>query len=327
MGLCALVLLVAPWHSARRQTGASLGLEFAVAISIIASVTPLMSVASDFVSIFLPISFVVSLVFMVASRFCTWNIVSERREQVAEITSDFVRGTIHDEVEEQANISLGSALFEGRFWVIFLTLGSLCGSGMMVSNHLSDLVLAIGWSTSSAVAFFAVGNSLSRILLGYFSGKLIKIIDRSSFLVIFTWLMCLGLLLIVALPNSVIAVKVGIALCGFGFGSPWMLVPAIEMEWYGNGHFGRIHGFMMLSGTVGMTLFRIEEEVYKGANTVLTGAAIIVAFAAVVSTLRFFVGALKRGTLKRSKDAYSDEVNHLSSGSLGNSLTLPLCSV
>merc|ERR1712113_328485 len=51
--------------------------------------------------------------------------------------------------------------------------------------------------------------------------------------------------------------KLGILLSGFAFGTPWMLVPALEMEWYGSANFGRIHGVMMLAAGFGLALLRI----------------------------------------------------------------------
>ena len=46
------------------------------------------------------------------------------------------------------------------------------------------------------------------------------------------------------------AVNVGVFVVGAAFGSFWVLVPAIEREWYGKRDFGRIHGVMMVAAYV-----------------------------------------------------------------------------
>merc|ERR1712054_484536 len=44
-------------------------------------------------------------------------------------------------------------------------------------------------------------------------------------------------------------------LSGFAFGMPWILVPAIEIDWYGHKYFSSIHGVMMLAAVTGVLLF------------------------------------------------------------------------
>lgn len=47
-------------------------------------------------------------------------------------------------------------------------------------------------------------------------------------------------------------------LAGFAFGMPWILVPAIEIDWYGHKHFSSIHGVMMLAAIMGvLALFNL----------------------------------------------------------------------
>merc|ERR1712228_914376 len=107
------------------------------------------------------------------------------------------------------------------------------------------------------MSLFAVGNSLSRLLLGFFSDLLVRWISRGNFLIGFTLLMSLGLACLSFFSQSKVAVMSGVILCGFAFGSPWMLVPTMEMEWYGDKYFGRIHGIMMLAAGLGVSLLRV----------------------------------------------------------------------
>ncbi|CAK0900534.1 unnamed protein product, partial [Prorocentrum cordatum] len=132
--------------------------------------------------------------------------------------------------------TLSEAVREPRYWLVFVAFGLMCGIGLEVSNQLSVLATKIRWDCDDAVAYFAVGNSSSRVLVGAFSDMLARWATQSAPRagpgVFFGWVMCLGLMLIIVSPESPGLTKTGIVLCGFSFGPPWMLVPALE-RWSG----------------------------------------------------------------------------------------------
>merc|ERR1711871_1040107 len=66
-----------------------------------------------------------------------------------------------------------------------------------------------------------------------------------------------------AVPRSFLAM-IAVFFGGCAFGAPWMLIPAIEMQWYKQAHFGAIHGVMMLSGIVGLLVVRIGNALLQG---------------------------------------------------------------
>lgn len=190
--------------------------------------------------------------------------------------------------------TLSQAVRESRYWLLFLVFGLMCGTGLEVSNQLSTLATTIKWDCDDAVAYFAVGNSSSRVLVGAFSDMMARWVSKGSILVFFGWVMCLGLVLIIAGSESPGFIKSGIVLCGFSFGPPWMLVPALEMEWYGEKHFGRIHGVMMLAAVIGCTLLTACHSFLRLVVVFSVMLALLIA-SCLAMTAAAYTGTLQRG--------------------------------
>lgn len=307
----ASVLLLLPPAARRGQRrGASLGMPLAVAVSFAASVAPaVVGSAEEAVALFLPASLASCLLLAVLARgrgtAAGQPGASAGAPAPAPGASELLES--HGGVNGDARlvaatmlpvpaVTLAEALGELRFWLVFALLGLLCGSGMEVSNHLENLAGGAGWSTAEAVALFAVGNSLARLLLGCFSDWLARWVSRGTFLVACTFAMMVGLGLLVLLPHSQAAVRAGVLLCALAFGSPWILVPAVEMEWYGDAHFGRIHGVMMLASVSGVAAVRLEALLLPGRmRDILAVAAVACAAAGSVAAAAALRGRLRSG--------------------------------
>lgn len=203
--------------------------------------------------------------------------------------------------------TLSEAVREPRYWLLFVVFGIMCGTGLEVSNQLSALAAKIQWDCDDAVAYFAVGNSSSRVLVGAFSDMLARWVSKGSFLISFGWVMCLGLLLIIVGPESPVLVKTGILLCGFSFGPPWMLVPALEMEWYGEKHFGRIHGVMMLAAVIGCTLLTICHSFLSLAVVFSAMLALLIA-SCVAMTAATCLGTLQQSAPRRQTQEHTNAI-------------------
>ena len=96
-----------------------------------------------------------------------------------------------------------------------------------------------------------------------------------------------------------------------------MLVPAIEMEWYGHENFGSIHGVMMLAADFGVILVRVFSAVFDGLTPVfaiLMGVHIAAAFFATTGTL---TGQMSKGVMMFP--AKNDAGEHLKDDTVDNS--------
>jgi MFS family permease len=193
---------------------------------------------------------------------------------------------------EVASSTSGEALRDGRYWLVFAIFAMLVSTGMLVNNEVVELAKAAKLQSVGMISSaFAVGNTLSRIFFGYCSDAMAKRIPRHWFLVMDSWLMCLAYFLLFlclkqeTAPSTLTAIAVFLG--GFSFGAPWMMVPAIEMHWYGQAKFGAIHGIMMFATTVGLILVRVGETVFDDLEGVVIFCLVFALMISVLCTLGF----------------------------------------
>ena len=172
---------------------------------------------------------------------------------------------------------------------------------MLVNNRLIGLSDAAGLASHSVMlSAFSVGNTSSRVFFGYFSDVLAKRIPRHWFLVLDSWLMLLACGVLMLCVGQAEAPKdattLGVFIGGFAFGAPWMMVPAIEMHWYGQAKFGTIHGVMMFATAVGLILVRIGGALFPSLHGDLS---FCLAFAATVALFGTAGFAIREGLGKR----------------------------
>lgn len=158
---------------------------------------------------------------------------------------------------EQVGATFGEALRAAEYWLLTLVFLVGVGVGQTLSNSIADIPSI---DAAAGIAIFAAGNSIGRFVPGYLSDILLKVCDRSGFVVISTALLCVAQsIMLVAAQHSRAFAYIGIFLTALAFGSYWVLVPAAEAEWFGRRHFGKIHGFLLfIAGDGGVAL------VYKG---------------------------------------------------------------
>jgi len=325
-----IVMVVSPWRDNGRREGKSIGMWFAIVFTLFVSVTPLIDVSgseTEYVSVvWIPFCVLVGLSFSITGR-CVRETRLEARGLVSPPSPRTASPADGESVEAPdtnlilSEVSLSApvnaALAQFRYWSVFSMLGLLCGGGMAISNHVSSLAKGVGWDTQQAVALFATGNSLSRLFIGCFSDVVSRSISRSTLLTLFTWVMCIVFALLTFAPHNAALVKIGVVVGGFCFGTPWMLVPAIEMEWYGHENFGSIHGVMMLAADFGVILVRVFSAVFDGLTPVfaiLMGVHIAAAFFATTGTL---TGQMSKGVMMFP--AKNDAGEHLKDDTVDNS--------
>jgi len=159
----------------------------------------------------------------------------------------------------QDGAELRVAMHETRYWLLWYQFAILVGAGMSMINLLAVIVTAVQPSETSqqnlkkgGTAWFSVGNVMSRFILGYLSDILLALLDRTSFMTMASGLMSVAMVLVSVVDAATPAIYVPCFLAGFAFGMPWILVPAIEIDWYGHKNFSSIHGVMMLAAVVGV---------------------------------------------------------------------------
>lgn len=169
---------------------------------------------------------------------------------------------LKDAVSEEPGVEMHTAAQEARYWLLFYQLSILTGAGVATINLLDDIIMAATSNSESqeslmtgGTASFSVGNIISRFMLGYLSDVLLAFCDRTSFMTLAIGVMVAAMVLIGTIDASSRLIYLPCFLSGFAFGMPWILVPAIEIDWYGHKHFSQIHGIMMLGAVVGTLLF------------------------------------------------------------------------
>mmetsp|Transcript_82801 Transcript_82801/g.182017 ORF Transcript_82801/g.182017 Transcript_82801/m.182017 type:complete len:583 (-) Transcript_82801:174-1922(-) len=153
--------------------------------------------------------------------------------------------------------SFHEAITSLDYWLLLFIFLVSIGVGQ---NTCNSIALIPEMSPSKGVATFTVGNTVGRFLPGYLSDMLFKVIDRVTSMMIATGLLVLSQVVMLFATN-IEMVHLGLFLTSASFGSYWVLVPAIEAEWFGHANFGKIHGFLLFVAGDGGVLF-----FFKGSN-------------------------------------------------------------
>lgn len=154
---------------------------------------------------------------------------------------------------ELEGVTFGVALRSLDYWLLLFVTFAAIGVGQNLCNSIADIS---GVNTASGVAIFAVGNSLGRFIPGYLSDMLFSVLDRISFILMCTMVLVISQVVLFVSDDRTPGVYIGILLTAAAFGSYWVLVPAIESEWFGRLHFGKIHGFLLfVAGDGGVVVF------------------------------------------------------------------------
>jgi hypothetical protein len=269
----------------KKRNANSIGFTWNLGLAIVMTIGVFVEAYSNDFAHVMQYAFVV-LIFIWAAALLGGGLISRKQEDhEVEATGALV-------AEEAASSSVGEALRDYRYWLVFAIFAMLVSTGMLVSNSVRELANAAKLKNDGMISSaFAVGNTLSRIFFGYCSDVMAKRIPRQWFLVMDAWIMALAYFLLsvcltqATAPSTMTAI--GVFLGGFSFGAPWMMVPAIEMHWYGQAKFGAIHGLMMFATTVGLILVRVGETVFDDLKGVVNFCLVFALVISVLCTLGF----------------------------------------
>jgi len=154
------------------------------------------------------------------------------------------------------------------FWLISLVFMMVIGSGLTVVNNLGEVVISlenlpsgstVNYSdlphnkyTTALATLFSVINTLSRMVFGFTSDKLIHRIDRSFWAIVCSLLMCLTHLLFAFSPINLLFL--GIALMGAAYGGMFCIIPTLVSEIFGLKNFGTNLGIVTTAPALGSYL-------------------------------------------------------------------------
>ncbi|MFW5687675.1 MAG: OFA family MFS transporter [Bacteroidota bacterium] len=149
-------------------------------------------------------------------------------------------------------------------WFIFF-IGS--GAGLMVIGSISGMARnSLGEAAFLAVAIIAVGNALGRIVAGFVSDKIGRVLTLFILLVFQATLMFLAATLI-GTQTSALVIVLFATFIGFNFGTNLSLFPTFTKVLYGMKNFGMNYGIVLTAWGVGGFVFsRVSQMLFAASG-------------------------------------------------------------
>eukprot|EP01087_Luapelamoeba_hula_P008185 TRINITY_DN2028_c3_g1_i1.p1 TRINITY_DN2028_c3_g1~~TRINITY_DN2028_c3_g1_i1.p1 ORF type:complete len:456 (-),score=64.40 TRINITY_DN2028_c3_g1_i1:49-1416(-) len=143
------------------------------------------------------------------------------------------------------------------FWLLWIAFLIGAGIGMMVINHLGDLVLSLDGTASEKnllVGLLSLCNCAGRLFVGYVGDQFKHRINRAYWLV--------AVFSVFAVTHGVFFcimefwyVPILVALTAFSYGSMTAVVPVLIGQYWGLKHVGANYGYMALAPAVGSIVY------------------------------------------------------------------------
>ncbi|EJU05967.1 MFS general substrate transporter [Dacryopinax primogenitus] len=186
---------------------------------------------------------------------------------------DAVQGSVDLKPAEMAldvDIHGRELLLNMDFWMLFIILSCLSGTGLMWINNVGSVAQALwrynhpddpdGYSKLQAaqVSIVSIFNCLGRILIGVSSDVSQHHLGaKRSYLLSFVALSFIVSQLVAARISYATHLWVASMLLGLSYGSVFGIMPMVSLEWFGMGHFSQNWGFLALSPLFGGNLFNL----------------------------------------------------------------------
>lgn len=146
------------------------------------------------------------------------------------------------------DMTVGAALCTARYWLVFIIVFVGMGSGLVVLNHIGQMVSAAGGTateTTILVSMLSVANCFGRIMFGLVPDAVGDRLSREGFLVINVLLMIFAQLLLAI--GALQTLKYGCVLTGFSYGGFWTLMPSLCLDYFGSKNFATIYNIQSLA--------------------------------------------------------------------------------
>nr|ODO00874.1 hypothetical protein L204_01597 [Cryptococcus depauperatus CBS 7855] len=168
------------------------------------------------------------------------------------------------------------------FWLLFIILSILCGTGLMYINNVGTIALALGrdgqllydkeviggWQTKQ-VGLVSIWNCAGRILCGIYSDML-----KTHYQVRRVWtLSVVALLFIISQLFALQTTRVESlwmvsSLLGLSYGSLFNVMPMLVFDWFGMKHFSQNWGWIAVAPVLGSNGFNVLFGKVYDAHTV-----------------------------------------------------------
>ncbi|KZO93801.1 MFS general substrate transporter [Calocera viscosa TUFC12733] len=156
------------------------------------------------------------------------------------------------------------------FWMLFVILSCLSGTGLMWINNVGSVAQALwrynhpedpdGFAKLQAaqVSIVSIFNCLGRILIGVSSDVSSHHLGaKRSYLLSFVALSFIVSQLVASRIERATHLWVASMLLGLSYGAVFGIMPMVSLEWFGMGHFSQNWGFLSLSPLIGGNLFNV----------------------------------------------------------------------
>jgi len=164
--------------------------------------------------------------------------------------------------KSDSDITVSQLLIKPEFYILWITYFIGAGAGLMVISFVTEMVKkGLGEEAFLGVVILAIGNSGGRILGGYLSDKIGRIITLLIMFLFQSLLMILcGLFIDKGMSTAVLLLSA--TLIGLNYGSNLSLFPSLTKDLWGLKNFGVNYGFLFTAwGLGGFILSRVSQMI------------------------------------------------------------------
>ncbi len=210
----------------------------------------------------------------------------------------------------------GELFRQPSFYLIWFILFIGSGAGLMVIGSISGMARnSLGEAAFLAVAIIAVGNASGRIIAGFVSDRIGRILTLTILLLFQASLMFLAVVMI-GDHTSALVIVLFATFIGFNFGTNLSLFPTLTKVLWGLKNFGINYGFVLTAWGVGGFVFsRLSQMLYAASGThkvsfIIAGISLLVC-----SVMAVILGRIqKKEALKAGSDDLHDKRELLTAG-------------
>ncbi|RLN45523.1 hypothetical protein BBO99_00005756 [Phytophthora kernoviae] len=185
--------------------------------------------------------------------------------------------------EKTSDLTGVALLTDLRFWMLFIPVMIIIGSGLLVMSNVSFIVESLYGPKEQIplmVAMFSILNAFGRLMTGAVSDLLLTRYPRAYFAGLSVLLTAITQIVFLTAPPSWLLLAV--AMAGFSEGVMFGTFPVIIREEFGLQHFGKNFGLMSLANCIGYPLFfsPLASYVYQRSATTYDGDSVQKCFGA-----------------------------------------------
>eukprot|EP01087_Luapelamoeba_hula_P011890 TRINITY_DN3295_c2_g3_i2.p1 TRINITY_DN3295_c2_g3~~TRINITY_DN3295_c2_g3_i2.p1 ORF type:complete len:481 (+),score=67.53 TRINITY_DN3295_c2_g3_i2:102-1544(+) len=245
---------------------------------------------------------------------------NDERKKIIDDEDDIKSPEAQTVAQQELDITGKQLALETDFWLLWFSFLIGAGTGLMMINHLGDLVLSLDGSTTDKnilVGLLSISNCVGRIGIGYLSDRLKHRVNKAYWLIVCFLLLSLSHF-VFFFVTSFYYLPVLVAVTALSYGGLMAIVPMLIPAYWGFPHMGINYGFMALAPACGSIAFgQIASFLYDhykedGEDSCYGDSCYEVAFSLTASTCLIaaalsFVLARRRVALERRLENSTDK--------------------